>query len=545
MAFHPERTATRNFQVKGWLRQPLLAIAFAIALGNPALADTYHVDDDGQDLPIGCQWEYDTIQEAVDDASAGDRIYVYAGTYQYSGSASGSNGNGGISAMPWAPVVFIDKPLWLIAIDSSGDVIIDGENSRRCLTLLGEDRDVTTASLLIQGFKIINGRAQAGLGINPEHGGGIYAEGYVNIQFCDISNCRSDGNGGGIAVFNPKPTEAATDLNHHPFTYASLDSCTVQHCTAFGDGGGIWNYESTLYMNNSISPNGETGSSAINQNSSNARGGGIAVQCVTRPSNGSVTSLDDVDIRSNYANGDGGGVFAEGMGGEMPTANSYSTAIPSSLYFSHVNILSNQNRAGDGGGVCLFNALMHYDNLKLADNVANSFGGSGGNGGGLAANSSFLMPRNSFYTTYDTLVCLNNTATARGGGVFAFDSDIDLIVAHFEGNEADGKGGAVAAISCGQVDFTDSTFDGNDGRLAGALYLKYSPGTFDHCSILNNRGWLNGGWNGAAVVIDGASADLTSRDSNFWQNSMKHIKLKNDGSFTNDGGNIVSPTAVP
>ena len=335
-------------------------------------------------------------------------------------------------------------------------------------------------------------------------------------------------------MFNPDLSSTSVDYygaNHYPFTRVSIGGCTVEHCTAGGDGGGIYNWESRL----DVCKFWGWGDTQINLNYASERGGGLAAHHWSVTNAHTVLGVlvqgahETAELWANFAAGDGGAVFVEGNAGEV--------------VFRSAEIVGNRTRAGDGGGVCLFNAHAFYDRLTLTENDADqAVGGSGGNGGGLFADSSTFDR----YNSYDSsLLCLKNTAEARGGGVFAIDSDIDVYGALFEENLSLGKGGAVAAISCGQVDFTDATFLENDGHLAGALYLKNSSGVLDHCSILYNRGWLNGGWNGAAVVVDGASADLTIRDSNFWQNEKKRIQRKNSGSFTDDGGNIVSPTAVP
>jgi len=535
MAFQPERNATRNFPIHGFqvhgfkvlccFRQPLLAIAFVIALGNLALADTYYVDDDGLDHPNP---DYNDIQEAVDAASDRDTIIVCAGTYQYSGNQLLTDA-----------VVFIDKPLSLVADTTNGDVLIDGQNWRRCLTLLGEDYDTQTGydssgnyhsprkyEIRVEGFKIINGLAWTIQGLNSEDGGGIYVEGNVRIDDCVISNCHANRNGGGIAVFNPDLANASTNLegyNDNPFTWVRIDDCTVENCSANGDGGGIYNWESLALLR----------SAQINLNFSSERGGGFAAHHwlvpTARTELGDWTLQNTTELWANVAVGDGGAVFVEGNAGKVEIVG--------------VEIVGNRTRAGNGGGMCLFNVRANHKRITLTENDADqAAGGSGGNGGGLFVDNSTF---DCMYWALPQFLCQKNTAEARGGGVFAIDSNIDVLDGLFEENQSLGKGGAVAAISCGQVDFTDATFLENDGHLAGALYLKNSSGVLDHCSILFNRGWLNGGWNGAAVVVDGASADLTIGDSNFWQNEKKRIQRKNSGSLSDNGGNIVSSTAVP
>ena len=488
------------------VRALLLPLLLGTLTAHAAASDL-HVDDDGMDYPNA---GYTSLQAAVDAAKHWDTIHVHAGTYTGTGSE----------------VVYIyEKPLDLIADSTNGDVVIDGQNARRCMTVINRDAEHEFVygdenCIHIDGFKIINGLAQSGLGINSQHGGGIYAEGRVQLWYCEVSNCRSDGNGGGIAAFNPELTSDSTDADghdYHPYTYLKVISLTVESCVANGDGGGIWNWESEIYLG---------GTTSIKMNGAFGRGGGVATHHWYAAD--AYTNLDwGIEVWSNTSEGDGGGVFAEGNQGH--------------ILFRDVEIVSNRALAGDGGGVCLFNARAFYGELSLVGNDTDQTvaGGSGGNGGGLAARSSSFVW--SSYPGKASLVVLGNTADSSGGGIFAKDSDIDLAGAQFEENLAGGKGGGMAVISCTDFDLEEVTFLENIGRVAGGLYLKNTYGTLTDSSVLYNKGFMNGGLNGAGITIDGGSAELAISGTNFWQNTKKHIMKANGGKFTDGGGNSVQP----
>jgi hypothetical protein len=487
------------------VRALLLPLLLGTLTAHAAASDL-HVDDDGMEYPNA---GYTSIQDAVDDAYHGSTIHVYPGTYTGTGNE----------------VVKIEKIIDLRAETSLGEVVIDGQNWRRCLTVLGWDADTHTDSISVNGFTLVNGLAWSGQAPNSEHGGGIYAEGYVSIGSCEISNCNSSGNGGGIAVFNPDLYNKTTNSNGYdtvPYTYVSLGGVTVDNCLADGDGGGIWNWESELFLRETL----------IHGNGAYGRGGGIAVHhwyvfnAQTGFRRNSVNSSNEV--WGNTSEGDGGGVFAEGNEG--------------SVYFNRAVITSNRSLAGDGGGISLFNARAIYVTLTLAQNDADqgTGPGSGGKGGGLAARASSLKPAN-LVNYPETLLVLENTADSGGGGLFAKDSDINLRAAGFEGNMTLGKGGGMTAISCTDFDLEEVTFLGNLGRVAGGLYLKNTYGTLTNSSVLYNQSFLNGGMNGAGVAVDGGSAELVISGTNFWQNTKKHYLEGNGGVVTNGLGNLIQP----
>jgi len=466
------------------------------------LAGDLYVDDDYQQCPGA---GYSSIQDAVDDAMSGSVIYVYPGTYTGTGDE----------------VVKIDKPVDLLAKNGSGEVIIDGQNLRRCLTLMGKDAD-TYPDIEIRNFKIVNGQARMGLAPNSEHGGGVYAEGLVELSYCEIINCESDGNGGGIAAFNPElysTTTTTTGKDPNPYTLINLLETSIEHCIAGGDGGGIWNWESNV---NSVG-------SKIDLNGAYGRGGGLAAHHwythngrTRLAANGSKKT----QVWGNTAEGDGGGVFAEGNKGV--------------LEFEGTDVASNRALAGDGGGICLFNAVAHLGTLSLAQNDADrgSTGGLGGKGGGIAAKSSSLKPD---LWQPPSLLFLENTADSGGAGLYAKDCDLELVSAQFEGNLTLGKGGGMAIISCPGLALDQITFLENIGRVAGGLYIKNTYGTLTDSSVLYNQGFFNGGMNGAGVVVDGGSAELVISGTNFWQNTKKHYLEGNGGVVTDGLGNVVQP----
>ena len=121
--------------------------------------------------------DYSTIQEAVDQASAGSMIYLQPGTYVEN-------------------VIIQDKQVFLSSLDGPDTTIIDANNSGSALTISGS------------GGHVINGLTfTRGSGFPAHGGGGISAESCTDLiirscSFIDNLNDSSLYSAGGIRVGN-------------------------------------------------------------------------------------------------------------------------------------------------------------------------------------------------------------------------------------------------------------------------------------------------------------------------------------------------------
>jgi hypothetical protein len=111
------------------------SIVASFLFASTALATTWTVG-----LPGGGQFDFDNIQEAIDESSNGDDIVVYPGTYT-------SNGDN---------VIDTDgKAIWIHSFEGLGSVIIDGEGQRRGIMC----RSGESSTTIIEGIEITNGNA--------------------------------------------------------------------------------------------------------------------------------------------------------------------------------------------------------------------------------------------------------------------------------------------------------------------------------------------------------------------------------------------------
>jgi parallel beta-helix repeat protein len=176
---------------------------------NEALDTTLYVDDDNTAGPWDGSIEhpYQYIQHAVENASDGNTIYVYQGTYREN--------------------VWIEKSIILTG-EEKENTIINGHRSGNAVYCLADE-------VIISGFTLTNGYDHGFFG-----GGGI--------KLTDTLNCRVQGN---IITGNDLFGVCVTSSNSS--SYAMIANNTITENGNFMYGGfNIWLYQSS---HNTISDN--------------------------------------------------------------------------------------------------------------------------------------------------------------------------------------------------------------------------------------------------------------------------------------------------
>ncbi len=283
----------------------------------------------GDDTDNGCQVQWKpcaTVQQAVDQAQAGDTVKVAGGIY------TGTGGN----------VVLIAKSLtlhggyttdnWTDSDPVDNRTTLDGEGSRRVVHIAG------TVPVTVDGFHLINGSVNGDGGglyvytatvtlANSQvysnvtsgsgSGGGIYAEGgALTITATQVYSNQADGSGGGI--YHLDGTLAL--YNGQVYSNSTTGSGT--------SGGGIFlNNVQTMLLGNRIYTNAAAGLGGglcisntgdvhlernfILDNQASDEGGGAAIQL----SSGGLITLTNNIIAANQSNGGGGGLYLWGASG--------------------------------------------------------------------------------------------------------------------------------------------------------------------------------------------------------------------------------------
>lgn len=327
-------------------------------------------------LAGGCH--FDTLQAAIDAASEGDRVCVFAGVYE------------GITL--WS-----GKDLEIIGVSGPEPTVLDGGRDGSVLTL----RDLSEASLL-SGFTVTKGYAITG--------GGLYLSGGApRLTDLLVTGNDAEYDGGGMFL---------TD------TSATVSEVTVTENEAGWSGGGIMLEYSPATLQDVT----------VMENSSGDTGGGIALQR-------SPATLLDVNVSENYASEFGGGISME-LREDAPRltnvtvsrnhvefhsgAGMYLWMDGTSLELENVSVTGN-TVDGYGGGVCLDYSSGTLANLTVSGN-------NGVHGGGIYVNDSSV-------TLQDLTVTGNTSLYDGGGGLYLHDSEVTLtnvIVSHNSGDEEGG-----------------------------------------------------------------------------------------------------------
>ena len=272
----------------------------------------------------------------------------------------------------------------------------------------------------------------------------------------------------------------------------------------------------------------------LTDNMTDGRGGAVF--------NSGQLTVADSTLRDNHSGAGGGGIFS----------NPQLVVSDSTL---EGNSVGNQHNVGSGGGIYLSgdDGRASISRSELIANHADSFGGglysdatsveitnsrlslnSAGRGGGAmrvddavelhVVRSDFLENRavedggavllKDGPGVFDNVDFQGNLAEGTGGALYALDASVRATDTMFENNEAIRGGGAYIdgddSIGDGRslaVDFIDTVFLDNQGTSGGGLYLTNVHADVEGSSFLNNEASRGG-----AVYVDTGELNITESD---------------------------------
>jgi Right handed beta helix region/Chlamydia polymorphic membrane protein (Chlamydia_PMP) repeat len=312
-----------------------VTIILAIAFQLTAQADIIYVNDDAPG-PVhdGSSWQaaHIDLQSALDDAVAGDEIWVAAGTY-YPSVENGGTGEyyrsfqlindvalyGGFAGGETS----LSQRNWETNIATlSGDIGIAGDNVDNCYHVFYHPiySDLTDTAVL-DGFVITEGNAN-GTG-DHRSGGGMYnRDASPTVRNCTFSdnhaNVSSYSYGGGMVNYYASPT---------------VINCRFIGNTCQKFGGGMYNYAASPRVVDCVFEDNRAGLPP-EVSSSNGNGGGVYV------GNNSTPTFIRCLFDSNTAKWDGGGMY-----------NSGSSSQPSQPYLVNCTFQDNIAEKQNGGGM--------------------------------------------------------------------------------------------------------------------------------------------------------------------------------------------------
>ncbi len=400
---------------------------------------------------------FDTIQEAIDEASSGDVICVDPGTHPGQ--------------------VYLDgRDIHLLGVAGSSLTIIDAEQAGIAVRIV----DGEGADTVLQGFTVTGGEAgthcggmnvsgssptlldlritgnETGASGGATGGGMCLTSSAAWLERVEISDNVSHGSGGGIA---------ASDSS------AVLVDVEIAGNQASNAGGGLRLLDSPLSLTRVT----------IRDNSA-SNGGGIDMSA-------SGAEMTDVRITGNEAASAGGGIYMNGSGADIlggviagnkagASGGGLQLVDWSSPSLTHVRIAGNE-ADGDGAGINMGNGCQpDLTHVLVLGNV------SGGMGGGVRASGGESWPAQPLLTH---VALVGNQATEGAGLAIESYSWATLTDVDISGNVAATGGGGILLTEWANVLADHSNVSGNTPDDFSGL----DPITGDDGNLSEDPGYLD------------------------------------------------------
>lgn len=433
---------------------------------------TWFVDASNTGTQNGQSWStaFADLQDAINAATAGDSVFVTSGTYK----PTEMLGNGNTDrdkcfllksgVLVYGGFTGTEGSLNDRASDSaslhvtntttlSGDLGTAGDSSDNAYHVVVSLLHSTTT--LLDGFTIRDGYANDtssvvanGLIVDRNYGGGIsLVTSFTTLKNLVVRDNISSRGGAGMNNFDSDP---------------SMENSTFYRNRVWGDfsqdpnGGGAG-------MRNDASHPAITHAYFIqNSTYTNQGGGGM------RNENGSNPVLEDVLFEHNHAEDGDGGAGMYCASGSSPVINN--------------TIFRDNTTTDQGGGMYNDSSIPYLTDVRFEGN----FGGGGSGAMENDAGSDVDMLRVQF---------VDNSTWENGGAVQNWQSSPSMIDVVFEGNHADGDGGALYNYNNCSPQVTNAILRNNtcDGN-GGAIYNRRNCNpVITNALVHGNYAGINGG----------------------------------------------------
>jgi len=261
----------------------VLALIMLIPL---LLSARLYVDDDYTAATPG--WgvtTFDEIQDAIDNASNEETIYVYPGTYEHL-----TIGNIGLT----------------IEHCGTGDVIVDGDDSEECIYFTSNCNTTTT----LRGLTLINGYGGSGAGIH------VSCDRTIKIEECEIRDCTSVSSGAGInswcadliitdtSIYN-NTTGIANEINGGGIRF--MDGDLTLENVIFANN--TSKYGGAIYLKSTDEETTVTAENVLIYENTATEDGGAMGMNQEYPADDLIINMDKVTIADNNSTNGVGGIY--------------------------------------------------------------------------------------------------------------------------------------------------------------------------------------------------------------------------------------------
>lgn len=452
----------------------------------------------------GISWAsaYTDLSDAIEDAKAGDEIWVVQGTYLPGGENPTVNASFNIPEGVKIYGGFAGTESDLNQRDVinnvtilSGDLEmndISGNNSINRTDnvhhIMTFDYNITN-STVVDGFTFSSGHCDGSGLIESKGGGAIFSYGSPLLANNTFTN--------NYAVFG-----GAICSKSENAAYMLVDNCSFSNNRATNNGGAVCIFSSGGIFENSVFMFNE---------SENYGGGAIAV--------------NDADVEITNC------IFQRNKavaGGAIRLTNLMDTTF---LMITGSTFIDN-NATTDGGGA-IYNSSTSTTMIDdcLFENNYSTLGGA-------------ILSLSRATTIIQESQFNDNSTDNFGGAIAVQDVDLSIFSTYFSGNEAVRKGGALfcsnSEVHLMNALITDNKL--NNGYVGGAIYNQATDGQTGSLNITNSTIANNQGIVGGIVQDEGANADLTLTLVNtIFSNSYDNYKILNGSPITTSlGGNLSS-----